>query len=533
MANGLLGGLNAFLENKRRVAKRQLSDLASSPADFAAMTAPRWREGFEEQLGRPESGADFMTPGPLGALAGVIKAKGGNWLGRSVEDAIDPLLERLGEVRPERLAQLQAINPAIRNDGTGQALYNWIEGPLSKYIKRDMATPGDPVRALAEQDILHVAPDQLNFNERMMGRHLGRDEDDIWKYMGQSNTAKMWEGVTDNSIFAHKAGPLQGEPAALEINPWLSKVDPESQVHSIADRQNLGEDLGFNHLVDELRNALIPDSGLPQNLLLRPEQMQQMGMEKAVRHVDAINKWRANQQVEMNKGLADKAQVIREYTENNPKGLKWTELKGKSSDEHRAITEDQIRKDFPGLEQTNPTKFNEFVKDEMHATRISVNEELEKQLKYEGDQMGHCVGGYCPDVVEGRSRIFSLRDAKGQPHVTVEVDPNLIDMSDFTGGFVRGKMNQDEAIKAIKELNTSGKMMGDISDWVKPIIKDGLGIPKVQQIKGKGNAKPKDDYLPFVQDFVKNNPLGAKWSDVRDLSNTGLRRGPDGQFIPE
>ena len=44
-------------------------------------------------------------------------------------------------------------------------------------------------------------------------------------------------------------------------------------------------------------------------------------------------------------------------------------------------------------------------------------------LKYEGDTMGHCVGGYCPDVLEGHSRIFSLRDAKGEPHVTVETKP--------------------------------------------------------------------------------------------------------------
>ena len=38
--------------------------------------------------------------------------------------------------------------------------------------------------------------------------------------------------------------------------------------------------------------------------------------------------------------------------------------------------------------------------------------------------MGHCVGGYCDDVYEGRSRIYSLRDAKGEPHVTIEVQPN-------------------------------------------------------------------------------------------------------------
>jgi hypothetical protein len=41
---------------------------------------------------------------------------------------------------------------------------------------------------------------------------------------------------------------------------------------------------------------------------------------------------------------------------------------------------------------------------------------------------------------------------------------------------------------------------------------------RVLQIKGKGNKKPNDEYLPFVQDFVKS----GKWSDVGDLQNSGL-----------
>ena len=42
--------------------------------------------------------------------------------------------------------------------------------------------------------------------------------------------------------------------------------------------------------------------------------------------------------------------------------------------------------------------------------------------------------------------------------------------------------------------------------------------PRIVQIKGKGNAKPIDEYLPFVQDFVRS----GQWSDVGDLQNTGL-----------
>jgi len=41
-------------------------------------------------------------------------------------------------------------------------------------------------------------------------------------------------------------------------------------------------------------------------------------------------------------------------------------------------------------------------------------------LEREGELMGHCVGGYCSQVEHGDSTIFSLRDPKGQPHVTIE-----------------------------------------------------------------------------------------------------------------
>jgi len=52
---------------------------------------------------------------------------------------------------------------------------------------------------------------------------------------------------------------------------------------------------------------------------------------------------------------------------------------------------------------------------------VKAKEALADALKYEGEVMGHCVGGSCPEVESGRSRIISLRDAKGEPHVTLEV----------------------------------------------------------------------------------------------------------------
>lgn len=48
-------------------------------------------------------------------------------------------------------------------------------------------------------------------------------------------------------------------------------------------------------------------------------------------------------------------------------------------------------------------------------------------LQYEGGQMQHCVGGfsYSEAVAAGETRIFSLRDPQGKPHVTVEADSHI------------------------------------------------------------------------------------------------------------
>ena len=57
--------------------------------------------------------------------------------------------------------------------------------------------------------------------------------------------------------------------------------------------------------------------------------------------------------------------------------------------------------------------------------------------------------------------------------------------------------------------------------------------PSIKQVKGKQNLAPKDEYLPFVQDFVRNSPLGTDWGRVEDLINTGLRRVGDKYVTPE
>ncbi len=49
----------------------------------------------------------------------------------------------------------------------------------------------------------------------------------------------------------------------------------------------------------------------------------------------------------------------------------------------------------------------------------------EDQLEAEGEAMQHCVGDYCEEVEEGSTVIYSLRDPRGRPHVTMELRPTM------------------------------------------------------------------------------------------------------------
>lgn len=492
--------------SRGRSALEAVRGYAGAPSRASVMY-PGTQRGYEagELAGMAEMlipGA-AMAKGALGAaLAGVIKPRGGNWIPGDVESSISNLLRReygLRSIQQQRDtlefarrhipddALIRELEMAMQQRESSVALNRWIEGPLTKYIKRDMATPEDPVRRLADEGILHMGIPQTigvpSSGIQAARKLAGFPESGLSITPGGS----LWETLSDRVVNSGPAKYLQKEPKMMAENPWMQKLDPETTVYSTPSHIERG--LGFDHLVDELSNSLNPESGLPRNLLLRPEQMQQMGMEKAVRHVDAVNKWRAAQKAAADAELANKAMVIREYAENNPKGLRWMEL-GPEKEVDEALI--QVGRDG-GAKVELPGEEVRYFNSPEEAKRHIIERRLEKQLKYEGDTMGHCVGDYCSDVLEGDSRIFSLRDAKGEPHVTIEVAPPG-----------RGP-----------------------SSWIPEGEEHPVMWPDIIQIKGKGNSAPKDEYLPFVQDFVRNSPLGGTWGDVGDIGNARLHRFQD------
>jgi hypothetical protein len=242
-----------------------------------------------------------------------------------------------------------------------------------------------------------------------------------------------------------------------------------------------------------------------------------MSFPQAVERVGRINQFRVKKmQEEAESALNNPAiQTFKEYPDA---GYRWVELR------QPEMIDQGEDVDILAYQQARDAG-----EDVLGAYRTKLaRERLQEALKYEGDTMGHCVGGYCDDVLSGKSRIFSLRDAKGQPHVTIETGKG-----DRNGAVLRHMRELGVYDDWVKYSNSNRDWSADPHDEAARFLQE-RGLPTatydgedIIQIKGKQNRAPVDDYLPYVQDFVK----GGTWGNIGDFGNTGLIKLPDGRYI--
>jgi hypothetical protein len=468
------------------------------------------------------------APGP-GLPEFAAKPRGGQWWA-------DQYFEG-SNVSPEEAARQGALSLALtRWVPEGEGVVNagqqitetpaqkWLERALTKYYKNEFGTPEDPLRDLAARG-LHYDPDmtperwQQTVNDYLMEDTIG----DI---------------TLPNMLFDKNAYPGVGDEFTTEARmamPWLAKQPVTDKLYGIS-----GGGLDLSHFTDEFLNALNDAEavGLPADFAVRPESLARMTFPQAVERVGRINQFRAKEMERAALSNLDSpaVQTFKEYAENNPMGLRWTELRQPENIEtpefqiaNQSFTQRGLRigdkyYEVPFDVKTGSADYEGVARD------IARREALEKALKYEGDTMGHCVGGYCPDVMSGRSRIFSLRDAKGEPHVTIETAPNKypdipIELADKWADEIWNEAQAKGLTGSALEAYDRAEYRNRVNAW----RADNANRQDIIQIKGKQNRAPKDDYLPFVQDFVKS----GQWGNVGDLGNTGLVKLPDGRYITQ
>jgi hypothetical protein len=384
---------------------------------------------------------------------------------------------------------------------------------------------------------LKLADFEAKVDQKLRDKFLkaGVDEDVLNKYLQNTLITEKADVVGEAELgrkLYENVGPLPSNQHFLEYasqsNPWVSKLDPNTSVYS-GDISGLN----FGHIIDVLKQDLAEKR-------IRPEQLNKMSMEQAVRRTAEYDLERAQAMREAQIKNMSGFPTHKEY----PEGYRWVELTNPN-----AVPEGYVLPEGMKLDTIDHPRYGllHTVSDPKGITQIEATDSpesallrfynrkggegyksLEDALKYEGDTMGHCVGGYCPDVASGRSKIYSLRDSRGEPHVTVEVEPTpswftraekVPDPSGQHRNF--GDLILNERDRLAKEKGGYGNLGESYEDTANRLAQQYQldNSPRIAQIKGKQNLRPIEKYDPYTQDFVKS----GSWSDVGDLKNTGLR----------
>lgn len=435
-------------------------------ADKAAMAAGRAGERYGERVlpGIMESDG-AMAAGLRGLSQGtqsqVIKPKGGNWTEGAPEKAVKGLKRG---IRPQDVRDIEFLKLKLSHarkmgnveeveglqKGIAQIeekmrtpLNNWIEKQLARYIRNDLATPEDPIRALAEKGTLHFEPEGYR---HVYGGELSKRREAAGyplAGMAENPLGKAWEAQADRAITSQSAQEARAISKSLASRPpdWMEKLDPKSPIYDA----NLTYDkLGLNHLIDELGNAISPTGGLPPELMLKPESLSKLSVPQAVERVAKINAWREKQAAEAVKAQMEGIPIHKEY----PEGYQW-----------RAVPD---------------------------------TEADERALKYAMD-IG-CEGGWCTkgeDLARqyggGGNRLYALHDPKGKVVAQIRTSPNQ-----------KEYLDTDEV--AERFWDTHGREPSSRQE----LLEFDNQHPVIGEIKGRLNRPPAPELLPYVQDFVRS-----------------------------
>jgi len=462
-----------------------------------------------------QHGAQEFAKASAMGVPHVVKPKGGNWMTGSVEKEFGILkknktatqaLEEMGRVyppdvvatmSPETRAQVERAIPHLQKES---ALNNWIDRNLTNYVKKEMATPEDPVRKLAEQGITHypVAEDPGYW-----ARHGQSAREDLGgETMAQSPLAKQWENRTDAMIDKTTA---QQHQDMMHLAPgmysdkdeWIKKLAPDTPLYSAEARKFSPLDLGFDHIIDVLREDLTAGR-------IRPEQLSKVSMEQAVRRTYEYDQELAKKMAEAKTAARKDLPIHKEY----PEGYKWVEL-------------------------NKPGSFAQ-----------------------ESDMMGHSVRGYEPPeghpdwtagsgkrgsptyghggweaIKSGKAKVYSLVDPQGMSQATIETGrPNYAPRWDNVKQYMDQARDQVMKDRAANGLPLTDQYENEIDRVVEAMavkMAQENAPHVITQIKGKSNTMPEKDYLRFVQDFVRSSGMPVE----NDLHHTGLRELPNKKYV--
>jgi len=368
----------------------------------------------------------------LAAAILAVKAKGGMWHPEAVERLSRPML---GSATPEAIANLQR---------------DFAHDPIGG------ASHIEPRKVYAE-NITRMIKTYLN-------KHAGTATDPLKDVEVPYGEGTKPLGEIMDAVILSKKGHEYGHNMPVGVKPeetvWRieRRMTPQQGLLPARGTGDLPALTSYlSHVGDYLREHVSPEK---------------LGQYDLVRAVKETAKWDEELAKNMDKArLAEKGEspILKEY----PDGMYWQQL---TKPGQFARESDAMGHSVRGYEPHRQPRLNEpgGGVDKAHPDWIPAS-----------GNSGHPsygLGGW-DAIKSGDAKVYSLRDAKGRSHVTVEV---------------------------LADTHRLGRMPAD----------------EITQIKGKQNRAPSAEYLPYVQDFVKS----GKWGEVGDLEYTGLTKHPEGHY---
>jgi hypothetical protein len=417
------------------------------------------------------------------------------------------------------------------------ALNKWLDTKLEKYIRNEMGTPDDPIRLAHEQGYSHIPGEAeelgmwLPEDVAAMRVKAGYPEEGfaVKKHADagypenmevNSRKAEMWEALSDAEITATPAREFQDrfrmarempnfvsngkqEIAIAERNPWIEKLSPETPIYKIDRPMDLNENLGFNHMADEIQNMLDPESGLPAALRLTPQQLDKVTMKQMVEKVDAVNKWRSEEAAK-----AELGDMMGNLTATPRMQIPDTQLS--------FVKE-------PGMTWVD--------------IPATVDESAMKLCTTIGKQAGWCTQGesLAKAYGSGDRRLATLLDAEGRPHAQAMTDYSP-EGKMFSNPFNRlSDSTQAELLKEVQAVTgiEGWSSQGKAFERQKQVLNELMQRPEIQAQLNDFPEPPKNivELKPVentfnserAREYVKRDPqYKAKITDsVLKFLNTG------------
>lgn len=370
---------------------------------------------------------DYAELGLGIAALGAIKAKGGMWQPLAPKKLANHLLKNLGgrilegRTPDDIAAQVRPVN-------------EWADKAVNNYLNKHAGTETDPLRDLE-------LPDGTRWGDATDNaiKSLKLVSDDVLAVAGRSEYARNFPGAKLGERVWTLRGPNEQGPRG-EFRPTAV----------------LGNYL--EHVSDYI-NLNVPLSKLPQYDLVR-----------AVKETKAWDDWMAKEAAKAAEREANAAlqrrktmTVVQEF----PGGLRLVKLDKPGDFAHEStVMGHSVRGYEPYGKQYPDGHVKDVPENGAHPDWVPESEKGMTEARFSSGHPEYGLGGW-DAIKRGDAEILSLRDAKGQSHVTIEID-----------------------------------------------ALDGT----VQQIRGKGNAPVPERYQQAIADFLNSR----EWERVGDLDNAGI-----------